>query len=726
MANTIDSESVETEDKKHEATESQKDKDAEIIEEARRRYKLSSDYWSENRQSFADDLEFIYVDQWPQYAKDAFGKDSLITINRQISFNRQVTNDMRQNRASIKVRPVDDDADIETAEIYQGIIRHIEANSKADIAYDTADRYAVEGGFGFYRIITDYKANSFDQEILIKEVDNPLSILPDYRFSADGSDWEYCFIHDEVPRKEFEKSDLGALASDGWSDGDGLEADGWVTEDIVRVVEYFYKDKVDDVLLRLEDDRIMYKSQYDQMGFDVAIVEKRPAQRTEVKWCKFAGNSILEKADWAGSIIPIVPVYGDTIFVNGKHMTISLGRYAQDAQRMVNYSRTKQAELEALAPKAPYIMAEGQDEGYESDWANANSTNFSSLKYKPVDINGQLAPPPQRQGYAGAPAGVITLGQMAEQDMMAIIGIHEAGLGQRSNETSGAAIMARQREGDNSTFNFIDNTTRARRACGNILVDLIPKIIDTPQIVRILGEDGSQKSVKVNQAETVKENGKEIVRIYDLSVGQYDVICSAGASYSTKRAEGAAFLERIAGNNPEMMKIVGDLVFKAQDMPYADEIAERLQKTLPPEMREHNDDEGENAPPPLPPEVQQHIEQSDQMIQQMNHVIEQMQKELDDKQMKEQVEAQKAANEAMKLENDRYQKETDRMKLEYEAKRNDLSESEKVQFDADMKKLMEDMKQDHEIEMEILKARLSTTGQITPEEQIVAQESVVN
>lgn len=695
--------------------------DDKLLEEARRLYKLSLDYWSDNRQAFADDLEFIYVDQWPQYAKDAFGTDSLITINRQISFNRQVTNDMRQNRSSIKVRPVDDYADEDTAEILQGLIRHIEANSKADLAYDTADRYAVEGGFGFYRIVTDYKKDSFNQEIFIKEIDNPLSVLPDYRFSADGSTWEYCFIHDEVSRKDFERDYPDVTASAEW-EGDGLDADGWVTSDSVRVVEYFYKERKDDSLCRLADGRIIYKSEYQQMGLAVPIEEERKQWRDQIKWCKFSGNTILERADWAGAYIPVVPVYGDVVVVNGKHITISLCRYAKDAQRMVNYSRTKQAELEALAPKAPYIMAAGQDEGFEDDWANANSTNFSSLKYNPVDINGQLAPPPQRQGYAGAPAGVITLGQMAEQDMMAIIGIHEAGLGQRSNETSGAAIMARQREGDNSTFNFIDNTTRAKRACGNILVDLIPKIYDVPMVGRIFGEDGTQKTVKLNEPFVEKKNGEEITKIYDLTVGEYDVVCSAGASYTTKRAEGAAFLERVAGANPDLMKLVGDLVFKAQDMPYADEIAERLQKTLPPEMRPERD--GEEQTPQLPPEVLQQMQQAQEMIQQLDHTIQQMQAELDDKTAKEQAEQQKAANEAMRLANDRYQKETDRMQLEYEMKRNDLSESEKVQFDADWEKTKIDMQQDHAIEMEILKARLSAGGQPTPSEQKSADESL--
>lgn len=702
---------IDKENADHEKTESQDEKDNELLTEARKRFKLSQEWWADNRKAFSDDINFIYVDQWPQYAKDAFGTDSLITINRQISFNRQVTNDMRQNRASIKVRPVDDNADVETAEILQGLIRHIESNSNADIAYDTADRYAVEGGFGFLRVITDYKRDSFNQEIYIKEIDNPLSVLPDHRFSSDGSTWDYCFIQDEMPRDEFEKSDEYQAAGTGW-EGDGLGVDGWVTEDSVRICEYFYKERVEDELLRLEDDRILYLSEYKKEGFDTPIVDRRKQKRDQIKWCKFVGNKILERSDWAGSIIPIVPTYGDVVVVDGKHITLSLGRYAKDAQRMLNYSRTKQAELEALAPKSPYIMAAGQDEGFEADWANANSTNFSSLKYNPIDINGQILPAPRREPYAGAPQGVIALGAMAEQDMMAITGIHEAGLGQRSNETSGRAIEARQREGDTSTFNFQDNSVRAKRALGNILVDLIPKIYDTPMVGRILGEDGTQKTVQLNQPFIERHEGKEVVRIYDLSAGQYDVTCTAGASFGTKRAEGAAFLERVAGQNPELMKIIGDLVFKIQDMPYADEIAERLQKTLPPEMRPEKD--GEEEWPQIPPEVQQQMQQAQEMIHQLDQTIQQMSGELENKQAEQEAVQAKLSLENRKLDIDQFNAETKRAVDTFNAETNrilaeaelatkDLKDSERVQYEAELKVLMDERDKDHQHELEMIR-----------------------
>ena len=698
---------IDKESEAHEKTEFKGEKDSELLTEARKRFKLSSDYWSENRKAFSDDINFIYVDQWPQYAKDAFGTDSLITINRQIAFNRQVTNDMRQNRASIKVRPVDDNADVETAEILQGLIRHIESNSNADVAYDTADRYAVEGGFGFTRVLTDYKKDSFNQEIYIREIDNPLSVLPEGKFSSDGSTWDYCFIQDEMPRKDFDKSDMAASAGEGW-EGDNLGVDGWVTEDTVRVCEYFYKERTDDELLRLEDDRILYRSEYKKQGFNTPIVESRKQKRDQIKWCKFVGDRVIERGDWAGSTIPVVPTYGDVVVVDGKHITLSLCRYAKDAQRMINYSRTKQAELEALAPKAPYIMAAGQDEGFEDDWANANNVNFSSLKYNPVDINGQLCPPPQRQQYAGAPQGVITLGAMAEQDMMSIIGIHEAGLGQRSNETSGRAIEARQREGDNSTFNFQDNSTRSKRAIGNILVDLIPKIYDVPMVGRILGEDGTQKSVPLNQPFTERKEGQEVERIYDLSVGEYDVTCSAGASFGTKRAEGAAFLERVAGQNPDLMKIIGDLVFKIQDMPYADDIAERLQKMLPPELQPEK--EGEEGAPQLPPEVMQKMQELEQMVQQAGSAMEAMQAELDSKQATEQAAMAKIDLEAQKLQIDQFKAETDRLKAEADIalkmQAPELSEAEKIQFEAQKQMQLEEMRQEHDVEMALLNARL--------------------
>lgn len=705
-------------------------KDEELLKEARERFQQSSDVWEENRRLYSEDVDFVYGNQWPsqiQRERDMQGR-ACITVNRMPQFVHQVTNDQRQNRPSIKVRAVDDYADPDTAEIMQGLIRHIEANSNADLAYDNGTYYAVAGGFGFWRIRTDYAPMSFDQEIYIDPVLNSLTVYPDADSkSLDGSDWRYCFIVEEMNRKDFEKQ-YGKDMPTGWYGGDGLETGGWVKTDTVRVAEYFYIVEVEDELLRLEDGQVMYRSDYEKLEEQLPIIDSRKDVRPSVKWCKFAANTVLERTDWAGKYIPVIPMFGEQIIVNGERKLISLIRHGKDSQRMINYYRSTEAEIYALQPKAPYIMAEGQVEGYEDQWADANNINYSTLVYKPQTIGGVAVPPPQRSIPMSLPQGAMAMSEIAATDLMDTVGIHQAGLGMKSNESSGKAIMARQREGDTGTFHFIDNCVRAIRYTGMILVDLIPKIYDRARVVRILGEDGSERSVMVNGPQ-LTDDMKEIDKIYDLGMGQYDVVCSAGASYTTRRQEAAEAMTQMLQGNPQLMQIAGDLIVKAMDWPGSEEIAERLAKALPPELRPKDEEAEDGEAPELPPEVQQKLQEAEQMGQQLqaaDQAIQKMQQELDSKQAKDQTEAQKATNDAKQKEIDGFKAQTERLKVMADIDRNDLKESEKVQFDADFKKLMEDMRQDFAIELEWLKSRLASGQGVTPLEAQTATDSLTD
>lgn len=700
------------ESKKSRTKKPEKTDDQRLLEEARKRFKLSADAWADNRRAFVEDVEFGAGKQWPEAMKiDRERKNRpCLVVPRLQSFIRQVTNDQRQNRPSIKVRPVDDYADKETAEIMQGLIRHIEANSNSDLAYDNATQYSVSGGFGFWRITTDYQYGAFEQEIFIKPIYNSLSVYPDHgSMSLDGSDYRYCFIVDERDRDDFE-AEYGDDLPTGWDEGDDLESDGWCTQHTVRLAEYYYTEKVKDVLLRFTDGSTMYKSDYEGRELDKEVEDEREEYRQKVCWALLAGNVVLDKKEWAGRFIPVIPVYGDQVIVNGKRVLISLIRLAKDAQRMLNYYRSTEAEIYALQPKAPFIIAEGQAEGYEDEWNNANEENFSRLTYKPTTIGGVAVPPPQRSLPMGLPQGAMQLSEIAERDMMNIIGIHEAGLGMRSNETSGAAIMARQREGDNATYHFIDNVIRAIRFTGQQLVDLIPKIYDTDRVVRILGENGDEETVRINAPVNGGE-GEEIGRLYDMSLGQYDVVCAAGPSFTTKRQEAAAAMERLIPAYPQLMQVAGDLVVKAMDWPGADDIADRLVKALPPELRPKQEEGEEEMPSP-------ELQAAQQQIQQMDQAMQAMQAELNSKQVQDQTaiaktqnEQQKLAIEAEKVAIDKYNAETNRLKVEADIAmqaNKDLTESERAQFEADFKAMMDDRDKDHEIEMELLRQRHKT------------------
>jgi hypothetical protein len=633
--------------------------DTKIIDEAQRRFDRCVEAETTNRKNWLDDVKFYSGDQWYdpiKRSRDADNRPCLV-VNRLPQFVRQVTNDQRQNRPSIKVRAVDDNADVETAEILQGLIRHIESNSNADQAYDNAFFYAVVGGYGYFRIVTDYQdSKSFEQEIFIKRIPNANSVYIDPESSEpDASDMNYAFIVDEMSLDEYERQ-YGDAEVKSWRQGLG-DTKGWVTEETVRVAEYFTLEEQKATIYRRMDGSVGDQPSTDQMFPDI---DSREVMKKVVKWYKICGDVIKDQRDLPGTYIPIIPVFGDEILVDGKRHLVSLIRHAKDPQRMLNYWRSTETELVALQPKAPFVIAEGQLEGYEKDWAAANSKNFAYLTYKPTTVDGQPVPPPARQGFASPPSGVLQGAVNAENDLKSVTGIYDASLGAKSNETSGRAILARQKEGDVSTFHFIDNLTRAIRQAGRVLLEYIPTVYDTPRVIRILGEDGSEEMKQINQPVPERDDeGQEIQRIYDFSLGSYDIVCTAGASYSTKRQETAEALQQLAQAYPPLMQAAGDLVIKSMDWSGADDIAERLKRMIPPELLGNED-----GAPQIPQQLQQQMQQMDEAITAREQAIQQLQGQLQQAaQQMQQAETDKDL-EQQKLQIEKFQAETDRMEAE--------------------------------------------------------------
>jgi hypothetical protein len=615
---------------------SEKD-DSKLIEEARARFKLAMEAEKDTRLLAAEDRRFRKGDQWPDEIKAAREREGrpCLTINKIPQFEQQVTNDQRQNRVSIKVHPVDDAADVETAKIYQGIIKHIEVASCAETARDTAFENAVRGSYGFYRVTTEFcDPMSFDQDIRIKRIRDPDTVLLDpYAQEPDGSDAEWGFVFEDMPKDQFcaEFGESKLAKSSEW-ELEGRFADDWVKADSVVVAEYFYKDYETKTLVLLSDGQVLEKSEaldlikaskaqtFDEQGQPVAaanplkILKERETRVPTVKWCKLNGLEILDKTDWLGQWIPILPVYGAELVVDGKVIRESLIRHAKEPSRMYNFWKSAETEAITLAPKAPFIAAEGQIEGYEALWEAANRKNFSVLPYKPKSIDGLAVPPPQRNAFEPAVQAITQASMMAGDEIKATIGIYDASLGARSNETSGRAIIARNNQAQTSNFHFNDNLNRTIRHEGRVLVDLIPKIYDTSRIARIIGEEGEQKLVPINQPYQDPKTGE--TRHHDLGAGKYDVTLDTGPTYATKRLEAADFMQNMVKAYPPTMQLAGDLVVKNMDVPGASELAERFKKSISAQSPGLIEDDKQKGPQ-IPPQVQAQMKQMGQMVDQL-------------------------------------------------------------------------------------------------------------
>ena len=618
-----------------------------ILKEARDRLAQCIQHDAQNRREAAEDHRFFAGEQWPDDMRRMRQVEArpCLTINKLPSFLHQVLNDQRQNRPSIKVHPVDSGADPETADVIQGAIRYMEYNSNADVAYDTAVSHATIGGFGYFRIVTDYSdADTFDQDILFRRVQNPFSVYLDpFSSEPDGSDMMFAFITELLNKEEFKKQypNAQATSAEGLVVGAGDATTVWMSDDSIRVAEYYKVKSEPATLVRLADGRDVFESDMlptDQPMLDAAgQPKKRPSERRTVCWYKVTAVDVLERTEIPCKWIPVFPVYGDENIVDGKVRRNGMVRWARDPQRMYNFWMTSATEEVSLRPKAPFIGAVGQFETAKKDWKAANNRSFAFLEYDPIEVNGSIAPPPQRQQMADVPTGVLAMAMHASDNIKATTGIFDASLGAQGNETSGRAITARQKEGDTANFHFADNLARTIRHAGRCIVNMIPKVYDTPRMLRILGTDEKMDVVPVNTPNhemKPDDSGAIKIMLNDLRVGKYDVTIGVGPSYTTQRAEAVDAMMQVGQAYPALWQIAGDKIVRSMDWPNADEIADRLEKTLPPGLQESKDQEGA---PPLPPQVIQTLQQSGQEIQQLQQALQEASSGMDAKRLDAQV-----------------------------------------------------------------------------------------
>ena len=583
-----------------------------ILEEARKRLKLSIDAEKDNRDAALEDLEFLAGDQWPEAARKARKDRPCLTINRMPSFVRQVVNEQRKTRPAIDVIPADSRAAKATADVIQGLVRHIERTSRSQIAYDNAFEYAVSCGFGHFRVTTRYcDDEGMDQEIAIERIENPFTVYRDpLSKEPDHSDDRYTFVTEMVDCETFE--DKYGFKPTMFADvSTGDKAPDWFNDKDVRVAEYWRVTTEEyEVHVLRSGERIhgkLTKDQRKQLELLDPIVKSRKAEKRKVEQYLLTYDKVIRVSEWAGKYIPILTVVGGELNVNGDRKLTSLVRDAKEPARIYNYWTSAETEVVALQPKAPWIGPEGSFEGHENEWARANTENLAYLEYVPIP-GGQ---PPSRQFFPGVPQGIREGRMAAAEDIKAVTGLYDASLGARSNETSGVAIRARQREGDTATYHYIDNMSRAIEQCGRVVIDLIPKVYDTPRSIRILGPDNEEQVVAINQVFIDPQTNQEYM--HDLKLGKYDVAVKVGPSFESKRQEMTEAMIELSSKNPQLMQIAGDLVVKNMDWPGAEKIAERIEKMLPPQLRDTPD--GKPAPSSPPPEVLAAQEQGKAIMQ---------------------------------------------------------------------------------------------------------------
>lgn len=620
-----------------------------LLELARDQFAEAEEADSEAREQLREDIKIFDGEGiWPERLRmaregDPKGARPCLNISDLGPRVHQVTNDFRQNRPSIKIRPVDDKADVDTAKVFNGLARHVEQQSDADIAYETANFYQTVGGYGYFRMTEEMYEGS--NELLIKQIANPMSVYMDpFAMDPTGCDARYCFVTEQIPRKVFER-EYPKVDLLGWEGG---EDDSWVTEDSVRVAEWFHieeksKNKIKTAKGERTEDE--YWADAEAEGDKPEVLEAKVEKRLVCMWRKLVGNKVLKEVELPICYIPVFRMAGETYITENRRVFKGLVRDSRDSVRMVSYMFSTYVEATALQPKAPFIGAAGQFDGFESEWAGANSENLAYLEYNTVDINGQAAPPPQRSAPPLASQGIMQGLALAKDALKDTSGLGAASLGQKGNETSGKAILARQKEGDVSTFHIQDNAAKAIRHAGRVFVQWAPKVYDEAKVARIIGEDGNADHAYLDPSQPesvrkIKQPDGSIKKIYNLGVGRYDVIASVGPSYTTKRVEQAEMMNQLFQSFPASFQVLGDIFMENQDSPGSDRMARRLKAMLPPQAAAADgEDDG-----PDPMQLQANIQQLQQQLQEGASIVQQLAQE--NEQLQQQLKSKDADTQA--------------------------------------------------------------------------------
>jgi hypothetical protein len=627
-------------------TELDGDREHAILKEAKERFKRCVDWESYARQLYQEDVKFANADtdngfQWPhQLLVDRqLSKKPILTINKVRQHNLNIVNDLRENMPRIKFRAMGNGATVESARLWDGLAKHIEEQSQAGNHYIRAVTTQVEGGIGYLRVHTDYMdENSFNQEIFIKSVPNPLLCYldPDAR-EPDKSDSRFGFIFEDKPK------DLFDVEYPEWKNKTGIWSNitgdtEWVTKDHVRVAEYFAIETTRDMLLLFppgmlpgvgseSEPFIIKKSEFKIISkgdrklwakAEDPLVRTRDVLVKQVVWRLIIGNEVAQTKPWPGKFVPIIPVLGEEVVIEQRMDRKGHTRAMKDSQRMYNYNASAAVEFGALQTKTPWVVPAESIEGFEEMWGVANLVNQAYLPYKAIGEDGKPLPPPQRiQPPVSLPVAVDLMHQ-SDADMMAVSGQFENSMGQVGNERTGAAIDSRKVQGDRATYHYVSNFAMALRHVGNIIYDLVPKIYDTQRALQIMSDSGESLAVTLDpqQKEALKvetnHEAQVIERSFNPAVGRYEVEADTGPGYATRRQETLEAFTLLLTQSPQLAAVIGDLMVQSMEIPLADVAAERLRRMVPPQALGQGPSQNEQL-------LMQQIEQFKQLAQKQDH-----------------------------------------------------------------------------------------------------------
>ncbi len=608
-----------------------------FLRRAKSRFKLCVDGEQLQRKRSLEEVDFNSGNHWDgELRKQREAADRVVLeVNRTPQFLNQVANEQRMTRPQIIVRPTGEGSDPDTADIKQGIIRATERRYQAEEIRDDAFYGVLEKGWAYYRVVEDY-----ENEHSFRRIFKPVRINDDFSVYCDPNapnriDAEFYFITDDMPVEEFRalhpESELAGLTE---FTPLGDEEKYWIGDGTIRTCEYYYKVREPMLLYNVGDDRGKFKDEMtDDDWLTVLRDEKgepiyRQSSRERIFWAKISAKDVLDGNDSKtagrrilGSHIPIIPVLGRKVRVEGRYVFCGMVRDAIQPCLASDYWLSAITEMVALGPKAPWIAAYKSIARYKEMWDTANIDNWSALYYDHVDESGNPLPAPSRQFGEVPIQGMTYILNYADEDLKRVMGIFNASLGAPGPETSGVAIGRRQQESDVANYNYIDNLKRSIAYEARVYLSLMRDVLTAPQVMDMVRPDGSTEKVLINKEFKDPATGEN--KTYDMQAGDYDSEVEVGPSYNTRREEAAAGMTEYLKIDPQAAPLVGDLIVDNQDYPNKEQFKERLKiraSQLAPGIVQNDDTDQAKVPPKFMAQYQQQSQLLEKLQQQLDAV----------------------------------------------------------------------------------------------------------
>ena len=556
-----------------------------IHKEALERFELIRK--DDQRDKAVEDLLFLAAEdgQWEEYQKENRGKRPRYTIDRISGAKDQVIGEQRKTRTGPQIIPQNGGTK-EVAKVFTGLIRNIEQMEAASNIHDTAFDEQLTCGYGAFRYLTEEEEDSFDEEqnIIMEAIKSaPSSYFWDpnaKKYDKRDSEWQFLvsYMTKELYKHTYPKARVVDFDVDEYRTGNYSH---WFRERGVRIAEYWKRTPIKKNIGLLSDGRVINLDENSEIIDELAeqgitVIKEKEVDSHKVEMGVMSGAEMLvDMQPWAGKYIPMVPVFGKMAMINGKEYIWGIVRKVKDAQRIYNYGTSTAIEATALTPKSPVIMSTNQMTGHKDEWKDFNVNNPPVMTYE----NDGVTPPPHRLEAPTVQNSLILQIQQSKEDIIATSGIEPAGMTEIKDLQSGVAKEREEERGGTGTFIYRDNLQKSQRFGYEICLDLIPKIYDTPRIVKIMGDDEELEDVEINQEIEDKQTGK-MVMVNDLSQGKYSVLAKTGPAFATKREQSVDQLIKLAEFSPDDAAALTDLIVDNMDLNKGEVATKRIRKRM--------------------------------------------------------------------------------------------------------------------------------------------------